>query len=89
MIIIMAILIIFFWGKWAVFFLFVCLDQHKQFSCYLAAVTFIGDKAENLDLCLELMAFSFGVHFTRQTFCERGLRFIRFHQKDRHSHPTF
>jgi hypothetical protein len=38
--------------------LFVCFEPHEHLFSYLAAVTIAGDRAENLDLCLALTAFS-------------------------------
>jgi hypothetical protein len=39
-------------------FLFDSLQPHEQIFSYLAAVTIIGDRGSNLDLCLALMTYA-------------------------------
>jgi hypothetical protein len=41
---------------------FVCLELHKQFSSYLAAVTIAGDRTANLDRYLALLAVRVLLH---------------------------
>jgi hypothetical protein len=36
-------------------FCFLCLQPHGQFFSYLTAVTIIGDRAANVDLCVALI----------------------------------
>jgi hypothetical protein len=51
------------------------------------AVTFTDDKPPNLDLCLEIMAFSSEGSYTCQTVCDTVPRFMQSHSKDRHLRP--
>jgi hypothetical protein len=67
---------------------FVCLQPYKQFFSYLAAVTITGDRAENVDLCLALMAFSSEGSFTCHTCCDTVPLLIRSHPKDPQPRPT-
>jgi hypothetical protein len=52
------------------FCLFVCLQQHKQHFSYQVAVTIIGGRAANLDLCLALMAVRSEGSFMCHTCCD-------------------
>jgi hypothetical protein len=51
-------------------------SRTSNFSDYLAAVTITGDRAENLDLCLALVAFSSEGSFTCHTCCDTEPRFM-------------
>jgi hypothetical protein len=62
--------------------LFVCFESHEQFFSYLATVTITRDRAENLDLCLALTAFSSEDSFTCHTYCDMGPPFLRSYPKD-------
>jgi hypothetical protein len=55
--------------------LLVCFEPNKQFFSYQAAVTIVGERAVNLDLC-SLTAFSSEGSFTCHTYCDRGPPFI-------------
>jgi hypothetical protein len=57
-------------------------ESHEQFFNYLATVTFTGDRAAKLDLCLALTAFSSEVSFTRHIYCNMGPPFLRSYLKD-------
>jgi hypothetical protein len=68
-----------------VYWYIVCLfsfEMHEQFFSYLATVTFTGDRAANLDLCLALTAFSSEGTFTCHTYCDKGPSFLRSYPKD-------
>jgi hypothetical protein len=47
-----------------------------------------GDRAENVDYCLVLMALSSEDSFTCHTYCDTGPLFIQSHPKDRHPCST-
>jgi hypothetical protein len=62
---------------------FVCLfESHEQFFSYLVTVIITGDGAANLDLCLELKAFSSEGSFTFYTYCDTEAPFLRSYPKD-------
>jgi hypothetical protein len=62
--------------------LFDCFEPREQFFSYLAAVTIIGDRIANLDLCLALTAVSSEGSFMYHTYCDTGPPFLRSYPKD-------
>jgi hypothetical protein len=63
--------------------MFICFESHEQFFSYLTTVTIAGDRAANLDLCLELTAFSSEASFTCHNYCDTGPPFLRSYPKDK------
>jgi hypothetical protein len=68
--------IIVFWCLFLCLFVWLFWAARASFS-YLAAVAISSDKAENLDVCLVLMAFRSESSFTCHTYCDTGPPFLR------------